>query len=314
MGTAAATAVAAGLTAIAAPAANAETQTIVDSCTSTVSAPIDAKVLVDGAVLAGPVERGAEEADRFLQFTYPDRLADEISEHQLEVGTVPNKAATTIGGESVAAAVAEVLDGHWALGTKKERVLESIKNKVAGVCGMPVEATNYSAPTSSRPTQSPDQSSNPQQNGGSGGRQQQPQQSSQSGGEQRGAPATPDGPQGSGDAYAAPRDYSDLPEASVPTGGDAVPPDMRYSPQDGVPGAPDSPEYGVLSDGGIGEGGIGEGGKSGAGDVRNAGNADALAADDAAPNQVQLPMLLAVVALAGVTAALVRTWVLHKTT
>ncbi|MBB3662785.1 MULTISPECIES: hypothetical protein [Prauserella salsuginis group] len=308
LGTAAATVVAAGLTALSAPAAAAETQTIVDSCTSTAAAPIGAKVVVDGAAVKGPVRTGAEEAKtQMLQATWPKKLAEEISKHKLEVGTVPNKATGAIGGEPIAAAVGEALDGHWALGvmpSTKERVLESIKNKVGGVCGMPVEATNYSKPTSSRP-QSPNQGSNPQQGGGSSGEHQQ--QPSQPGGQQRGVPVTPDGPQGSGDAYAAPRDYSDIPEASAPTQGSAVPPDMRYSPQDGVPGAPDSPEYGVLSDGGIGEGG-----KTGGGDVRNAGNADALAADDAAPNQVQLPMLLAVVALAGVTAALVRTWVLRK--
>ncbi|GAA1196678.1 hypothetical protein [Prauserella alba] len=307
LGTATATVVAAGLTALSAPAAAAETQTIVDSCTATAAAPIGAKVVVDGAALKGPVRTGAEEAKtQLLQATWPNRLADEIATHKLEVGTVQNKATGVIGGKPIAAAVGEALDGHWALGvmpSTKERVLESIKNKVGGVCGMPVEATNYSKPTSSRP-QSPDEGSNPQQHGGGSGGHQQP---SQPGGQQRGVPATPDAPQGSGDAYAAPRDYSDLPEASVPTQGSAVPPDMRYSPQDGVPGAPDSPEYGVLSDGGIGEGG-----KSGGGDVRNAGNADALATDDATPNQVQLPMLLAVVALAGVTAGLVRTWVLRK--
>ncbi|MBB3049703.1 hypothetical protein FHS23_000698 [Prauserella isguenensis] len=307
LGTAAATAVAAGLTALSAPAAGAATQTVVDSCTSTASAPSGATVLVDGASLKGPVEQGAREADRFLQFTYPKNLADEIGKHKLDVGTVPNKAAGVIGGADVADAVVEKLEGNPALGWphKRDDVLASIHRKVAGVCGLSVESTDRSKPTSSQPQQSPNRGSTPQQ-GGSGEQHQQPSQPVEG---QRGVPTTPDGPQGSGDGYAAPRDYSNIPEASVPTQGSAVPPDMRYSPQDGVPGAPDSPEYGVLSDGGIGEGG-----KSGAGDVRNAGNADALAADDTAPNQVQLPMLLAVVALAGVTAGLVRTWVLRKTT
>lgn len=299
--------VAAGLTALAAPAASAETQEHLDSCTATASAPIGAKVLVSGASLKEPVKRGAEEVDKFLQFTYPDNLADEIGKHELEVGTVPNAATGVIGGERIANAVAEKLEGNPALGWphKRPEVLQSIKNKVAGLCGMPVTATNFSKPTQSRPHQSPNHGGNPQQGGG--------QQPSQPADGQRGAPMTPDGPQGSGDSYAAPRDYSGIPEASAPTQGNAVPPNMRYSPQDGVPSAPDSPEYGVLSDGGAGQGGNGaNGGKSGAGDVRNAGNADALAADDAAPNQVQLPMLMAVIALAGVTAGLVRTWVLRK--
>ncbi|TWH21642.1 hypothetical protein [Prauserella rugosa] len=300
LGMAAATAVATGLTALAAPAAGAQTQAPVDSCTTTVAAPIGAKVMLDGEAVAGHVKTGAREADRFLQFTFPNNLAEEISKHTLEVGSVPDKATGVVGGQRIATVVTDILDGNPALGwpSKRQEVLDSISNKIAGNCGMPIEATNYSAPTSSRPQQH-----QPQQ-GGSGPGTTQPAPGGATGGQQA-VPTTPGAPQGSGDAYAAPRDYGDIPAASAPTEGSAVPPDMRYSPQDGVPGAPDSPEYGVLSDGGKTGGG---------GDVRNAGNADALAADTTAPGQVQLPMLLAVVALAGVTAALVRTWVLRKTT
>lgn len=47
-------------------------------------------------------------------------------------------------------------------------------------------------------------------------------------------------------------------------------------------------------------------------DVHNTGNASALASGETTTDGTRLPMMLAVVALAGVTAALVRTWVLRK--
>ena len=53
-------------------------------------------------------------------------------------------------------------------------------------------------------------------------------------------------------------------------------------------------------------------GQSGQGaDIRDAGNAQSLASNSAS-NDVQLPMLIAVIVLAGVTAGLVRTWVLRR--
>ncbi|WP_083666211.1 hypothetical protein [Saccharomonospora sp. CUA-673] len=249
LGLVAATAVAAGLTALAAPAAGAQTQAPVNSCTATVAAPMGAKVMLKGSSVAGQVEAGAREADRFLQFTFPKNLAEEISKHTLEVGTVPHRATGVVGGERVANIVTDILDGNPALGWphKRQQVLDSIHRKVAGTCGMPLEATNHSAP-----------SSQPQRGGGDGhsGGSAQPQQPGGHGGsgstapgapQPGGVPPTPDSPQGSGDAWAAPRDYGNIPSADAPTGGAAVPPDMRYSPQDGVPGAPDSPEFGVLS-------------------------------------------------------------------
>jgi hypothetical protein len=81
-----------------------------------------------------------------------------------------------------------------------------------------------------------------------------------------------------------------------------MPPGVRYPASAGVPGAP-SPEYGLPGDGGDSQQQA---------DIRNTGNADALAAPDSSVGGVQLPMLLAVMALAGVTAALVRTWVLRR--
>jgi hypothetical protein len=47
--------------------------------------------------------------------------------------------------------------------------------------------------------------------------------------------------------------------------------------------------------------------------VSNAGRAEAIGPDQGQHQAVQLPMLLAVVSLAGAAAALVRTWVLRRT-
>ncbi|TNC27233.1 hypothetical protein [Amycolatopsis alkalitolerans] len=95
-------------------------------------------------------------------------------------------------------------------------------------------------------------------------------------------------------AIAPPRDYGNIP-AAVP--GVAVSPGARYPTSAPIAGLP-TPE--VLP-----------GSPTGQTDVRNAGEADAIAAPPSS-GTVQLPMLLAVVALAGVSAALVRTWVLRK--
>jgi hypothetical protein len=76
-------------------------------------------------------------------------------------------------------------------------------------------------------------------------------------------------------------------------------PGVKYGGQ--VPGY--SPGYGVLS----------QDGKPAPDGVQTAGHAEALSAGGTLGNGVGLPMLLAVLMLAGVTAALVRTWVLRKT-
>jgi hypothetical protein len=99
---------------------------------------------------------------------------------------------------------------------------------------------------------------------------------------------------GTGTATAPPRDYGNIP-AAVP--GITVSPGSRYPSSAPIAGLP-TPE--ILA-----------GDSAGQTDVHNTGNAAALAAEPSS-NTVQLPMLLAVVALAGVSAALVRTWVLRK--
>ncbi|PRX47667.1 hypothetical protein B0I33_105247 [Prauserella shujinwangii] len=269
-----------------------------ESCTSAISGPVGDDVVLAGATVKGVVKTAAEEARGFwtLLTVWPDHLANEIAKEQLPVGTVPNAPSGKIDGATVGAAVREALKDEHGLGATadtKRRTLDHITKKVAGTCGFVVRAANYVAPTTSSPKQQP--------RSGSGGGQADTPSSP-------GSTSAPGSasllPQGSGTGYAAPRDYGDIPAAQAPSAGIAVPPDLRYAPSSGTPG--ETPEFGILgADGRDGS----DGGRNA--DVRNAGNADALAADHS-PGDVQLPMLLAVVALAGVTAALVRTWVLRK--
>ncbi|GAB2979320.1 hypothetical protein LWP59_40025 [Amycolatopsis acidiphila] len=98
--------------------------------------------------------------------------------------------------------------------------------------------------------------------------------------------------------YAPMRDYSNIPYALA--GLFAPSPGVRYGGQ--IPGY--APEVGALGDDGSSQQGKG---------VQNAGQAEALPSDGGTglPGDVGLPMLIAVLALSGVSAALVRTWVLR---
>ena len=110
--------------------------------------------------------------------------------------------------------------------------------------------------------------------------------------------------QNTGEARAPRRDYDGIPAVEAPGAGISVPEDLRYAQSSGIPGDPLTPSYGSL--------GAEDSGNSAHGsDLRNVGEADALASQGQR-QAVQLPMLLAVVALATVTAGLVRTWVLRR--
>ncbi|WP_230423188.1 hypothetical protein [Prauserella cavernicola] len=265
------------------------------SCTAAVTGPIGEAVTVKGESVKDLVKRGAQEAKSVVLVhdltIWPDHLARKISEETLTVGSVPDAQGGNVGGAVIGTAVRNALEGEAGLGALKstqQKTLDVIENKVAGNCGLSLFASNFTPPTSDTP----------------------PPATGQPGGAPAPAPgaagtpeAAPGVPQGTGGEAVAPRDYSGIPVASAPNADIAAPPGLRYPPSSGVPG---SAEFGLL---GADEGNGADTGQSN--DVRNAGNADAIAAP-ASPSQVQLPMLLAVVALAGVTAALVRTWVLRK--
>jgi len=101
-----------------------------------------------------------------------------------------------------------------------------------------------------------------------------------------------------GTGYAPMRDYSGIPYA---TAGLFTPsPAIRYGSQ--IPGY--APQYGLNGPDGTADGN---------GGVQTAGEAQALpSASDGFTNGSNLPMLIAVLALSGVSAGLVRTWVLRR--
>lgn len=99
-----------------------------------------------------------------------------------------------------------------------------------------------------------------------------------------------------GTGFASMRDYSGIPMTTTALFSPS--PGVRYGGQ--IPGY--SPEFGVLTDPGPGP----------RGEVRSAGRADALPGDtDEGSEDTGMVVILAVLALSGVTAALVRTWVLR---
>jgi hypothetical protein len=266
------------------------------SCTSSVTGQVGDQVAVTGPSMRGIVKTAAQEAVTFWNFLTvdPEKIADHVEKQAtIGVGTVPDAASAKIAGSTIGNSVAHALKDSPGLGvldSTKQQTLDHIEKKVSGLCGVTVFAADYEAPVSQQPPAQGGNGGSPTSTPGTGG-------TAGGDGTNGGSASVPFG--GTGDARAPQRDYSGIPTA---TSGIAVPPGLRYPPSDGVPGQT-SPEFGILGAEGLDE--------NAQPDVRNAGNADVLVAP-VAPDNVQLPMLLAVVALTGVTAALVRTWVLRR--
>jgi hypothetical protein len=98
--------------------------------------------------------------------------------------------------------------------------------------------------------------------------------------------------------YAPMRDYSSIPMAMA--GVYSPSPGLRYGGE--IPGY--APEFGLPGDATP---------KQGNGGIQNAGQAEALPVGDNVANGVGIPVLVAVLLLSGVSAGLVRTWVLRRT-
>lgn len=102
-------------------------------------------------------------------------------------------------------------------------------------------------------------------------------------------------PWGISTGYAPMRDYSGIPMAMA--GLFTPAPGLRYGSQ--IPGY--APQYGIST------------GEAQGSDIQNTGQAEALpTVSDGFTQNGKLPLLLAVLALSGVSAALVRTWVLRR--
>ena len=264
-------------------------------CTGAVIGALSDSVAVQGKELAGLVKTGAQEQEWFLHLNGvdPQKIADTVSAAgAITVGQIQADAATgTIGGDAIATAVATTLKnagdpyaaGLGAGADQQQQTLAAIQNKVTGNCGLTTYANNYTQP--SLPAT------------------QQPGVTAAAPGTSTGAPVVP----GTGSATAPPRNYGNIPAAVPGVAGVAMPPSALYPSTATVPDQV-LPQVGVLG------GSTPSAAPSSTGDqadVRPAGNASAIGGEPASGN-VQLPMLLAVVALAGVSAALVRTWVLRK--
>lgn len=267
------------------------------SCSSAVHGAIGDTVAITGAAVEDVVNAGADKAKNIPLISevgiWDGHLSRTVQAVEtIEVGTVPDAEKATISGEQIADAVIAIIDDEPGLGVHPDKTLQVISETIANSCGLTVYPTNYTPPT---PTATPE-----------------PTQPDNSAPAANVAPSTPSSspagdptPHGTGSATAPPRDYSGIPVAEAPSAGISMPPDMRYAPQASLP--QEAPAFSILD----------QGNKNNAGKatqdpkVRQAGNAAALDAP-AQPGRVQLPMLLAVVTLAVVTAALVRTWVLRR--
>lgn len=261
--------------------------TLAGTCSGSVNGSMGDTVAVAGASVKELVRKGARDYvnSHFWTFAsvWPDSLADTIaSKGALAVGQVPNAAGGTIEGSAVGSAVATALKGANGLGVldnTKNEVLSAISSTVAKNCGLTTIATNYVAP-------------------GAGGNPQARTDTAPGGAAGNLSNLNPGTAGGTGGS-APMRDYSGIPTA---TAGTAVAPGVRYPANGTLPGDVSAPQAGQGD----------QSGQSGQGaDIRDAGNAQSLASNSAS-DDVQLPMLLAVIVLAGVTAGLVRTWVLRR--
>jgi hypothetical protein len=263
--------------------------TLAGTCSGSVNGSMGDTVAVQGSSVKELVRKGAQDYVNSHLWTalsvWPNTIADTIAgKGALTVGQVPNAAGGTITGSAIGSAVATALKGSNGLGvldSTKTEVLNAVSANVAKSCGLTTIATNYVAP--GQP--------------GAGG----------TGTPQGGATGTvPGGTSGNlsnlnpgnaaGSGTAPMRDYGGIPTA---TAGTAVAPGVRYPADGSLPGDASAPQGDTGAQSGQGA------------DIRDAGNAQSLASPGSS-NDVQLPMLLAVIVLAGVTAGLVRTWVLRR--
>ncbi|WP_409184108.1 hypothetical protein F9C11_07185 [Amycolatopsis sp. VS8301801F10] len=266
--------------------------TLANQCKGAVTGGMGDTVAVPGSAVKEIVRRSAQDQVNFwrLLTVWPDSLANAIANKgNLPVGSIPNAAGGTISGDAIGQVVANALKDEWGLGVlpdTKTKVLNGIRGGVASACGLTTTANNYQAPSSPN---SPANGGAPANGNGNA--------PAQNGG---GNPLGSYQPGSTG--IAPPRDYGNIPTASPGTPGvlgTAIAPGARYGTLPGSGALPQQPSAGQDPQGQQGP------------DIRNAGNAEALASQGGA-SDVQLPMLLAVIVLAGVTAGLVRTWVLRR--
>lgn len=278
-------------------AGTAAATTTATKCSGTVSGPMGDAVKMKSDAVEKFVVESVEGGFDLLGIvksnkTRMQELFDAGKFDPISLTTVPKAAAGKLSDDKIALAVVKKIeaneDGKKILGENdnKDNVLGAVKEN----CGdLTVKATNYVAPTTTSPSTG---TTNPGTV--------TPGTKTPGGSSSSGVPGTSLKPgalpeYGTGSARAPRRDYGGLPFT--------------------VPGALGSGGlYGSgSSDGSKTQGLSGDFGVLGAQEtpVSNAGNAEAIEAGSPQA-EIQLPMLLAVVSLACVAAALVRTWVLRR--
>jgi hypothetical protein len=265
--------------------ASASQQVVSNSCTGTVSGQMGDQVAIDGASVKTLVTNGANNAGTLAVGSW---AGDSVAKnHAILVGQVPNSAGGEASGAAIGKAVRTALSnsGTWGLGLDWNKTLNSVESTVAKSCNLTLLAANYVAP--STPGQPGAGGTAGQPGGGTAGNP---------GGSTGNLSNLNPGTAGGSGGTAPMRDYNGIPTA---TAGTAVAPGVRYPANGTLPGDASAPQAGTGDQAGQGA------------DIRDAGNAQSLSSP-LGPNDVQLPMLLAVIVLAGVTAGLVRTWVLRR--
>ncbi|WP_208608256.1 hypothetical protein [Amycolatopsis pretoriensis] len=261
--------------------ASASQQVVSNSCTGTVTGQMGDQIAITGASVKTLVTNGANNAGTLAIGAWAgDSIAGVPA---ITVGQVPNSAGGEATGAAIGKAVRTALANSHSLGLGLDwnKTLNSVESTVAKACNLTLLAGNYVAPST------PGQPGT----GGTG----TPQDSTPGGSTGNLSNLNPGTAGGTGGS-APMRDYGGIPTA---TAGTAVAPGARYPANGTLPGDASVPQAGQGDQSGQSAG------------IRDAGNAQSLASNGAS-NDVQLPMLLAVIVLAGVTAGLVRTWVLRR--
>lgn len=292
-------------------------QAVSGTSTGTVSTHTGDTISIRGSAVSGQVKQAVTEAKQagllgISAQMNPDKAASEMSKvSSIKVGHMPNSASTRVSGSAIGDAVVKLVRSgktdpithvpknrfEHSLGMSKSQfndVVKRIDNKVSGTSGLTAKAVDYRAPSMSakRHTTSTAPSTTTKT------KQQKRKQAA------AGKKSAPNSVALGGGRSAQKRDYSATPTGSGVSGAYAPPPKQRY----GVPGY--APTAGKLD----GKGGKQQAGGKQADPVYTAGHASKLAdkSSSGSPKQVGVPMLIAVIALAGVSAGLVRTWALRR--
>ncbi|MBA0123981.1 hypothetical protein H0B56_00305 [Haloechinothrix sp. YIM 98757] len=223
----------------------------------------------------------------------------------IPLGTVPDKGSSVRSGETIAEAVLDKIDSVPDVEdiAEREKNRERITDSVSNACAIAVAATDHDSGSDGNDGarsggDSQGGSGRQQDNGSQNGSAQNGQRSESAAGHEQDLRERYEQFQSrsGSDARAPRRDYGDIPEAQAGAAEYGTAPSELYG-TDGSAGS--APEFGML------------GADEPEGDAaQHPGEAEALAASEQQPT-MQLPVLLAVIALAGTGAALFRTWVLR---